>query len=244
MAAAFATRRRGGTACLRSRPDRAARHGLALDAGRRHALLQDRSRLLIDARVRAEPALIRLDPFYPILPDTDWLARLLPLGHQAGAAPHQRRAARRRARRDRKGGRALRRASLPARGQRLLAGGDRRGRATSCISARRIWRAPIFAAIRAAGIKIGVSTHSHAELEAALAAERRLCRARSDLRDHAEGDALGAARPSPPCRMARANRLPAGRDRRHHARPRAASVLAAGADSAAVITDIVTSRRS
>jgi len=24
--------------------------------------------------------LIRLDPFYPILPDTDWLARLLPLG--------------------------------------------------------------------------------------------------------------------------------------------------------------------
>src|SRR5262245_64061106 len=32
-------------------------------------------------RIRSRaPALIRLDPFYPILPDTDWLARLLPLG--------------------------------------------------------------------------------------------------------------------------------------------------------------------
>ena len=73
MASAFAQSRRGRQAGLRSRADRAARHGHTLDARRRHALLQDRPCLLIDP-------VLTLDPFYPILPDTDWLRRLLPLG--------------------------------------------------------------------------------------------------------------------------------------------------------------------
>jgi thiamine-phosphate pyrophosphorylase len=33
---------------------------------------------LIDLVIR--PTLIELDPFYPIVPDTEWLARLLPHG--------------------------------------------------------------------------------------------------------------------------------------------------------------------
>ena len=58
---------------LRGRPDGDARHGRALDAGRRHAVL--RSRPVVTAM-----AADGLDLFYPIVPDFAWLERLVPLG--------------------------------------------------------------------------------------------------------------------------------------------------------------------
>ena len=95
-------------------------------------------------------------------------------------------------------------------------------------------------AISAANIKIGVSTHSVEELEA-LSSRGRLCRARPHLRHHAE------AMPWPPqglpriaewrerigCPLVAIGGITLGR---------APLVLAAGADSVAVITDIMTSQ--
>ena len=48
-------------------------------------------------------------------------------------------------------------------------------------------------AIRRAGLRLGVSTHDHAELEKGARRRSRLCGARTDLPDAAEADALGAA---------------------------------------------------
>ena len=96
------------------------------------------------------------------------------------------------------------------------------------------------AAIRAAGLEIGVSTHSHAELDAALAAG-------------ADYVALG---PIYETKLKAMKWAPQGLSRLTEWRARigcplvaiggitsdrAASVLSAGADSAAVVTDIVTS---
>ena len=67
MAEAFARAIEAGRLGFEAGLDRAPRHGFAVDAGCRDALLQDRSRLL-SARL--------LDPFYPILPDAAWVARL------------------------------------------------------------------------------------------------------------------------------------------------------------------------
>ena len=50
-------------------------------------------------------------------------------------------------------------------------------------------------AIRKAGLRLGVSTHDDAELERALSARSRLCRARPDLSDVPQGDGLRAAGP-------------------------------------------------
>ena len=184
--------------------------------------------------------MIRLDPFYPILPDTDWLARLLPQGirlvqlrikekDQATVHAEIEKAV------------ALcadYRCTLVVNdywqdtiaagapfvhlGQEDLAGADLR-------------------AIRAAGIKIGVSTHNEEELAAAYAAE-------------ADYVALG---PIYATRLKAMPWAPQGLPRLAEWRAkircplaaiggitldRAPLVLAAGADSAAVITDIVTSQ--
>jgi thiamine-phosphate pyrophosphorylase len=183
--------------------------------------------------------LIRLDPFYPILPDTDWLARLLPLGLKlvqlrvkdkprgvvsaeiekaiALCAAHRCQLVVNDYWRE-----AIDRgADFVHLGQEDLAGAD-------------------LAAIKAAGLRIGVSTHSHAELEAALAAS-------------ADYVALG---PIYETRLKAMKWAPQGLSRLAEwrtrigcplvaigglTRNRAAAVLSAGADSAAVITDIVTS---
>jgi len=183
--------------------------------------------------------LIRLDPFYPILPDTAWLARLLPLGLKlvqlrvkdkprgvvsaeiekaiALCAAHRCQLVVNDYWRE-----AIDRgADFVHLGQEDLAGAD-------------------LAAIRAAGLRIGVSTHSHAELEAALAAS-------------ADYVALG---PIYETRLKAMKWAPQGLSRLAEwrtrigcplvaigglTRDRAAAVLSAGADSAAVITDIVTS---
>src|ERR1700745_1163858 len=68
-------------------------------------------------------------------------------------------------------------------------------------------------AIRAAGLTLGVSTHDDEELAIGL------CRARADLSDHAEVDALRAAGHSQDQRMEEAHRPhSAGCDRRHQVR--------------------------
>ena len=73
--------------------------------------------------------------------------------------------------------------------------------------------------IREAGLTLGISTHDDEELATALAREAGLHRARPDLSDHAEIDALRAAGHCKDHRVEEAHRRhPAGRDRRHQAR--------------------------
>ena len=181
-----------------------------------------------------------LDPFYPIVPDTDWLARLLPQG--------------------------IRLVQLRIKDKDASVVRAEIKKAAALCAAYRCqlvvndyWREAIAAgvsfvhlgqedlarvdlyAIRAANVRIGVSTHSHAELETALAA-------------NADYVALGPvyattlkAMPWPPqglpriaewraklnCPLVAIGGIPL---------QRAPMVLASGADSVAVITDIVTSQ--
>ena len=184
--------------------------------------------------------MIRLDPFYPIVPDTDWLARLLHRGIK------------------------LVQLRIKEKGTGVIRTEIRK--AVALCAAHRCqlvvndyWREAIEAgasfvhlgqedlaaadlsAIRAAKVKIGVSTHTHAELETALAAEANYV-------------ALGPvyattlkAMPWPP------QGLPRVAEWRSKLNcplvaiggitlERAPMVLASGADSVAVITDIMTSQ--
>jgi thiamine-phosphate pyrophosphorylase len=183
--------------------------------------------------------LFRLDPFYPILPDTEWLARLLPLGIKLVQL------------RIKEKPEAVVRAEI-AEAIALC-------RAHDCeLVINDYWREAIalgarfvhlgqedlaaadIAAIKAASIKLGVSTHSIEELAKALAA-------RPDY------VALGPiyatmlkAMPWPPQGLPRLAEWRAKIDCPLVAiggitLDRAPLVLAAGADSLAVVTDIVTS---
>ena len=182
--------------------------------------------------------MIHLDPFYPIVPDTDWLARLLPQG--------------------------IKLVQLRIKDQKTEKLRVEIERAIALCAAHRCqlvvndyWRAAIeakadfvhlgqqdlaaadLAAIRAAGIRIGVSTHSYEELERALAAE-------------ADYVALGPIYATILKKMPWAPQgLPRIAEWRARVkRPlvaiggitpeRAPIVLAAGADSVAVVTDIMT----
>jgi thiamine-phosphate pyrophosphorylase len=184
--------------------------------------------------------LLSLDPFYPIVPDTDWLARLLPVG--------------------------IKLVQLRVKDQSPAVVRTEIKKAIALCAAHRsqlvvndYWREAIDAgasfvhlgqgdltdadlpAIRRAKIKIGVSTHSHAELDRALAAE-------------ADYVALGPiyattlkAMPWSPqglprlaewlslinCPLVAIGGITA---------ERAPVVLAAGADSVAVVSDLVTSQ--
>ena len=165
--------------------------------------------------------MIRLDPFYPILPDTDWLARLLPQGIRLVQL------------RIKDKDQATVRAEIETSvalctaydctlvvndywqdaiaagapfvhlGQQDLAGADLRS-------------------IRATGIKIGVSTHNEEELAAALTAEADYVALGPVYATTAESDALGTTGPSPSRRLEVQDSLSADRDRRHHAQARAA----------------------
>jgi thiamine-phosphate pyrophosphorylase len=184
--------------------------------------------------------LAALDPFYPIVPNTDWLARLLPQGIRLVQLRIK----------DKDAG--VVRAEIK--------------KATALCAAHRCqlvvndyWREAIAAgvsfvhlgqedlaeadlsAIRAAKVRIGVSTHSHAELETALAAE-------------ADYVALGPvyattlkAMPWPPQGLPRIAEWRAKLNCPLVAiggitLERAPMVLASGADSVAAVTDIVTSQ--
>jgi thiamine-phosphate pyrophosphorylase len=183
---------------------------------------------------------LRLDPFYPILPDTDWLARLLPLGIklvQLRIKDRPREAVRSEI------GRAL---ALCRTGECQLVVND-------------YWREAIEAgadfvhlgqedlaeaelgAIRQAGIRIGISTHSAEELATALAAEADyvalgpIYETRLKAMPWAPQGLAGIAawRERVACPLVAIGGITLGR---------VAAVLDAGADSAAVITDIVTAQ--
>jgi thiamine-phosphate pyrophosphorylase len=184
--------------------------------------------------------LIKLDPFYPIVPDTKWLARLLPHGIKLVQLRIKDRSD------------SIVRAEI-AKAISLCA-------AHACeLVVNDYWREAIdagagfvhlgqedlasadLAALRAAKVKIGVSTHSFEELDRALAARPAYV-------------ALGPiyattlkAMPYPPQGLPRLAEWRArvacplvaiGGITLH----RAPLVLAAGADSVAVITDIMTSQ--
>ena len=184
--------------------------------------------------------MINLDPFYPIVPDTNWLARLLP--------------------------RRIRLVQLRIKNEtrRVVHGEIKRAIGLCAVHRCQLvvndyWREAIdlgatfvhlgqkdlsaanLRAIRAANIKIGVSTHSFEELEAALEAE-------------ADYVALGPIyattlkqMPWPPQGLPR---IAEWRERigcplvaiGGITLSRAPLVLAAGANSVAVITDIMTSQ--
>jgi thiamine-phosphate pyrophosphorylase len=184
--------------------------------------------------------LLSLDPFYPILPDTEWLARLLPLGIRLVQ---------------------LRIKDKPEPVIRAeIATAIALCRAQGCeLVINDYWREAIaqgarfvhlgqedlasadLPAIRAAGIRLGVSTHTIEELDVALAA-------RPDY------VALGPiyatmlkAMPWAPQGLTRLAEWRATIDCALVAiggitAERAPLALAAGADSVAVITDIVTSQ--
>jgi thiamine-phosphate pyrophosphorylase len=184
--------------------------------------------------------LISLDPFYPIVPDTNWLARLLVRGiklvqlrikNESQGVVH---------------GEIKRAIGLCALHRCQLVVNDYWREAID-LGARVVHlgqedlAAADLTAIRAANIKVGVSTHNLQELQAALDAE-------------ADYVALGPiyattlkAMPWPPQGLPR---IAEWRERVDCplvaiggiTLSRAPLVLAAGADSVAVITDIVTSQ--
>jgi thiamine-phosphate pyrophosphorylase len=184
--------------------------------------------------------LLRLDPFYPIVPDTGWLARLLPQGVKLVQLRIKDRDA------DIVSTEIANAIALCASHDCQLVVND-------------YWRAAIdagadfvhlgqedlaaadLAAIRAAGIKIGISTHCDEELEKALNAS-------------ADYVALGPIYATRLKKMPWAPQgLPRLTDWRRRIKcplvaiggmtpERVPMVLEAGADSVAVITDIVTSQ--
>ncbi|MEZ5827060.1 MAG: thiamine phosphate synthase [Hyphomicrobiales bacterium] len=182
---------------------------------------------------------MHLDPFYPIVPDTAWLTRLLPQGVKLVQ---------------------LRIKGEPADVVRAeITAAVALCTAHNCqLVVNDYWREAIdagagfvhlgqedlasadFTAIRDAGIKVGISTHSHEELDTALTA-------------NADYVALG---PIYETKLKKMPWSPQGLDRVAAWRTKvkcplvaiggitaelAPDVLAAGADSVAVITDIVTS---
>ncbi len=184
--------------------------------------------------------MIRLDPFYPIVPDTDWLARLLPQG--------------------------VKLVQLRIKDQSAETIRAEIERAISLCSAHRCqlvvndyWREAIEAgadfvhlgqedlagadlgAIRGAGIRIGISTHSPEELDKALAAEADYVAlgpiyvtTLKEMPWAPQGlPRLAAWRAKVKCPLVAIGGITL---------ERAPTVLAAGADSVSVITDIVTNQ--
>jgi thiamine-phosphate pyrophosphorylase len=183
---------------------------------------------------------IQLDPFYPIVPDTEWLARLLPQGVK------------------------LVQLRIKDKSENIVRAEIERAMALCADYRCRLvvndyWREAIeagadfvhlgqqdlaaadLAAIKTAGIKIGVSTHSPGELDTALAADPDYV---------ALGPIYVTTLKKMPWEPQGLPRLAAWRARVNCplvaiggiVLERAPIVLAAGADSVAVITDIVTSQ--
>ena len=133
-----------------------------------------------------------LDVFYPIVPDADWLARLVTLGVRTVQ---------------------LRIKDAPGEEvRRQIAASLAVTRAHRCqLIVNDYWREAIEAgaewvhlgqedlagadlkAIKAARVRLGISTHSEAELESALAAEPDYVALGPDVRNEAQGHEVGAA---------------------------------------------------
>jgi thiamine-phosphate pyrophosphorylase len=183
---------------------------------------------------------IRLDPFYPIVSDTGWLARLLPQGVKlVQLRIKDQDAATVRAEIDK----AI--ALCAAHDCQLVINDYWREAIATGADYVHLGQEDLAAAdlpaIRAADIKIGISTHSHEELETALAAD-------------ADYVALGPIYATTLKKMPwKPQGLPRLAEWRSRVKcplvaiggitpERASTVLAAGADAVAVITDIVTNQ--
>ena len=170
MARAFAQGVEAGRAAFARRAHAAARHGRALDAGRRHGRADVTGAALTPDPSPGGRGGTRLDPFYPIVDSAAWVARLVAVG----ARFIQLRV------KDKD------EAAIARETREALAACDRGGAA---LVVNDYWRAAIdagapwvhlgqgdldsadIAAIREAGLKLGVSTHDEAELARALALE-------------------------------------------------------------------------
>ena len=135
-----------------------------------------------------------IDVFYPIVPDADWLARLVPLGVRTVQ---------------------LRIKDAPREEvRRQIAASLAVTRAHRCqLIVNDYWREAIEAgadwvhlgqedlagadleAIKAARMRLGISTHSEEELETRARRGAGLCGARPRVRDKAQGHEVGAAGP-------------------------------------------------
>ncbi len=141
-----------------------------------------------------------LDVFYPIVPDFAWLERLVPLGVKTIQL-------------------RLKDAS-PQRVRREIAASMEVCARHGCqLIVNDYWQEALalgadyihlgqedladadVPAIHAKGARLGISTHSEAELAIALAAEPGLCRAGAHLRDAPQGHEMGAAGARPPRRL-------------------------------------------
>ncbi len=184
--------------------------------------------------------MIQLDPFYPIVSDTGWLARLLPQGVKlVQLRIKDQDAATVRAEIDK----AI--ALCAAHDCQLVINDYWREAIATGADYVHLGQEDLAAAdlpaIRAADIKIGISTHSHEELETALAAD-------------ADYVALGPIYATTLKKMPwKPQGLPRLAEWRSRVKcplvaiggitpERASTVLAAGADAVAVITDIVTNQ--
>jgi hypothetical protein len=107
---------------------------------------------------------MKLDPFYLIVDSTDWIERLVPLGVKLVQLRIKDCTDGRTARRNPYGEGGLRNASTASSSSTTTGASPSTEDATSSISARRIWPPPILPAIRAAGLKLGLSTHDDAEV--------------------------------------------------------------------------------
>lgn len=183
---------------------------------------------------------MQLDPFYPILPDADWLARLLPLGIRLVQLRVKDRP------QDIVRAEVGKAVDLCAHHDCMLVVNDYWREAIEA-GARFVHlgqedlAAADLSAIRGAGLKIGVSTHSPEELDRALAADADYV---------ALGPIYATTLKAMPWAPQGLPRLAEWRARVSCplvaiggiTADRAPMVLAAGADSVAVITDIVTSQ--
>jgi len=181
---------------------------------------------------------IHLDPFYPIVPDTDWLARLLPQGVKLAQlrikdeAPGAVRA---------EIDKAL--ALCADHGCQLVVNDYWREAIEAGADFVHLGQEDLadadLAAIRGAGIRVGISTHSDEELEIALSADPDYV---------ALGPIYATTLKKMPWEPQGLPRLAAWRERLKCplvaiggiTAERAPIALAAGADAVAVITDIMT----
>ncbi len=182
--------------------------------------------------------MIHLDPFYPIVPDTDWLARLLPQGVKLAQlrikdeAPGAVRA---------EIDKAL--ALCADHGCQLVVNDYWREAIEAGADFVHLGQEDLadadLAAIRGAGIRVGISTHSDEELEIALSADPDYV---------ALGPIYATTLKKMPWEPQGLPRLAAWRERLKCplvaiggiTAERAPIALAAGADAVAVITDIMT----
>ena len=154
MAAAFAKAIEAGRLAYRAGLMPAPRYGLPLNAGRRPCLPRCSAR--------------RRD-FYPIVPDASWVARLARAGVKLNPIADERRGAERHCPGHPGGACGIARPWLGSRRQRLLAGGHRVGRTGFVHLGRSGVETADASAIRRAGLRDGISTHSHEELSAPCA---------------------------------------------------------------------------